>query len=122
NGDFQDTIELNGIAIDLEVSSTDSEDVNLQKVVAKINEVSGRTGVTAFYDGNPANGVQLTAEDGRNIHLVGTAATDTSVFGLPASDNDTGRTYAGSYTLISKDGSDIKLDTSTGNIANAGFQ
>jgi len=116
------SITINDVAINLSSSSTLSNSVNLENVAAAINEVSGQTGVTASFSGNPAQGVQLTAEDGRNI-IVRSTTANTSEFGLPPSDTtaQAGVTYSGTYTLVSSDGSDIILDTNTGNIGNAGL-
>ncbi len=120
--DTSANISVNGVEIDLSVSANLSVQVNLENVVSTINEKSGQTGVRAVFDGNPANGISLIAEDGRNIVLGGTAATDTNVFGLAASGAPGPASYSGSFTLVSTEGSDIKLDTTTGNIANAGLQ
>src|SRR5690606_39035501 len=80
--DANANISINGVEINLSVSANLSAQVNLENVVSTINEKSGQTGVRAVYDGNPANGISLIAEDGRNIVLSGNAATDTNVFGL----------------------------------------
>lgn len=116
------SIQINGVAINLSSSSTLSNAVNLQNVASAINEVSGRTGVTASFSGNPAQGVQLTAADGRNI-IVQSTTVNTDEFGLPPSNTAAAAavTYSGTFTLISSDGSTIVLDTTTGNIGNAGL-
>lgn len=116
------TITINDISINLSSSSTLSNSVNLENVVSAINEVSGQTGVVASFAGNPSQGVQLEAEDGRNI-IVRSTAVNANEFGLPASDTTAaaGVTYSGTFTLISSDGSTIALDTTTGNIGNAGL-
>lgn len=115
-------ITINDVTINLSSSSTLSNSVNLTNVAAAINEVSGQTGVTATFSGNPSQGVTLTAEDGRNI-IVRSTTVNTNEFGLPPSDTtaSAGITYSGTYTLISSDGSTIALDTTTGNIGNAGL-
>lgn len=116
------SIQINGVAINLSSSSTLSSTVNLQNVAAAINEVSGRTGVTASFGGNPAQGVQLTAADGRNI-IIQSTTVNTNEFGLPPSNTAAAAavTYSGTFTLISSDGSTIVLDTTTGDIGNAGL-
>ncbi len=115
-------ITINDVTVNLSSSSTLSDSVNLENVVASINEVSGQTGVTASFSGNPDQGVQLTAEDGRNI-IIRSTTVNTNEFGLAASDTTAaaGVTYSGTFTLVSSDGSDIILDTDTGNIGNAGL-
>jgi flagellin len=116
------SITINDVTINLSSSCTLSSSVNLENVVAAINEVSGRTGVSASFGGNPQQGVQLTAADGRNI-IIRSTSVNTNEFGLPPSNTASAAavTYAGTFTLISSDGSTIALDTTTGNIGNAGL-
>ncbi len=125
--DTTDTIVINGISITLSISASLSDQVNLQNVVTSVNEKSGQTGVVASFSGDPATGITLTAEDGRNIIIEdGALPTEASVFGLPttegAATGETSRTYVGTYTLVSSDGGPIGLDTTSGDIDNAGFQ
>ena len=117
-----DVIAINGVNINLSVTSAFSEQVNLQNVVTAINEKSGQTGVEAVFNGNPDTGIALVAADGRNIILDDTVGTptDASVFGLATSAGAT--TYSGTFNLVSNDGSDIILDTTSGDISNAGLQ
>ncbi|MCP5181164.1 MAG: flagellin [Pseudomonadales bacterium] len=111
------TITINGVSI--AVNTTAATDTSRAAVITAINAKSEQTGVTAVDTGNDAGGVQLVAEDGRNIQvtLTGVAAAHT---GLAAAG-----TYEGGYTLISEDGSDIVLtggdNSGNGNIANAGL-
>ncbi|GAA3954114.1 flagellin [Allohahella marinimesophila] len=122
--DAASAVTINGVAVALETRGALSAQVNLENVVSAINEKTGQTGVTAVFSGNPALGVQLTAADGRNITL-GTAGTNTDDFGLATSSAAVppsgGTTYAGTFTLVSTDGSAIDVDTDTGNIGNAGL-
>ncbi len=123
NATLSGTIQINGISIALNTSTSVSEQVNLNNVAAAINEKSGQTGVTAIFDGNPTKGIQLVAADGRNIILTGDGSNDTSAYGLATSGGaSANQTYAGTFTLVSTDGSDIQLDTTTGIIKNAGLQ
>jgi len=116
------TVTVNSVNVNISVSSNLSDSVNLQNVAAAINEVSGQSGVTATFSGNPTQGVQLTATDGRNI-IVQSTSINANEFGLAASDTTAaaGVTYSGTYTLISSGGSTLALDTTTGNIGNAGL-
>ncbi len=114
-------ITLNGIAVDFTLSATNSASANLQIVVDEVNAVSGQTGVVASFNGNLAEGIVLTAEDGRNITIVEVAGTASGA-GLPAGAAAPGLTYAGSYTLVSKDGSNIDITSTTGDIDNAGLE
>ncbi|MDX1472725.1 MAG: flagellin, partial [Reinekea sp.] len=94
------SITINDVSINLSSSSTLSNTVNLANVAAAINEVSGQTGVTASFTGNPSQGVTLSAEDGRNI-IIRSTTVNTNEFGLPASDTTAaaGVTYSGTFTL-----------------------
>ncbi|MCP5161968.1 MAG: flagellin [Hahellaceae bacterium] len=114
------TITINSVGVNVSITSSLSAQVNLTNVVAAINEKTGQTGVTAVFDGNPTTGVKLVASDGRNIVLQ-TTGGNASVYGLPDATAAAATTYVGTFTLLSRDGSDISLDTSTGNISNAGL-
>ncbi|MBU2710484.1 flagellin N-terminal helical domain-containing protein [Zooshikella harenae] len=111
-------LTVNGVTIDLVTDGALSTEANLQAVVTAINEKSGQTGVVASYDGNATTGITLTAEDGRNVDIADVSGNASADFGLATGNS----TYIGTYTLISQDGSDISLDTTTGNIDNAGFE
>ncbi len=120
SADVDGTILINGISIQVVTDAALSESVNLSSVAESINSKSGQTGVTAVYNDNPNEGIQLIAEDGRNIVLE-TGSVNSNLVGLADSAAAPGVTYVGSYTLISDDGSPIGIDSTTGNIANAGL-
>lgn len=115
------SISINGVAITLSTNPGLSDKVNLENVVTSINDVSGQTGVKAISTGNPETGIQLVAQDGRNITLTA-SNVDTSAFGLTDVASGATSTISGTFTLISGDGSPINLDTTTGNIQDAGLQ
>ena len=101
---------INGTAISVSGSGVAANlGADLQGVADSINGFTGQTGVTATVDeNNLAGGVQLTAADGRNIVIAETTGT-ASGYGLAAAG-----TYAGTLTLVSKDGSDIEIGSNTG--------
>ncbi|WP_077529025.1 flagellin [Vreelandella utahensis] len=139
-------IEINDERLTLPPSDGfNSKEGFLRAVKESINEVSGASGVEAVFEGNPDKGITLQADDGRNITLnvpqvdygsgpvdqsteIGNVANDSELaaaFGLPDTDagaGETQRTFTGTYTLISEDGSDINLETTSGGIQNAGLQ
>ncbi|MFT6905316.1 MAG: flagellin [Oleiphilaceae bacterium] len=115
SADINANITINGISIDVSTSANIEDIANLQSVANSINLRSGQTGIEAVFDGNPTVGIQLIAEDGRNIILEDDAA-DTEDVGLAL-----GGVYSGTFTLISNDGSPIELDSTTGDISNAGL-
>jgi flagellin len=115
SADINANITINGISIDVSTSANIEDIANLQSVANSINLRSGQTGIEAVFDGNPTIGIQLIAEDGRNIILEDDAA-DTEDVGLAL-----GGVYSGTFTLISNDGSPIELDSTTGDISNAGL-
>ena len=111
------TITLNGNAISVTQSASDSLDTNRAAVVAAINANAGLTGVQATDTGDNTRGVVLTAADGRNIDIAYSADTSAASSGLGAAG-----TYSGNYTLRSLDGAAIRLDSVVGkNIGNAGL-
>lgn len=116
------TVTINGVSVDLSTSTALSVEQNLTNVASSINLKSGASGVTAnvVVDGTSYR-IDLSAADGRNIAIGGTAAT--ASFGIAASAAaSTSNVYVGTYTLISEDGSDINLSSNTGNIDSAGFE
>lgn len=120
-------VSINGVTINLSKGTQLSVEANLDAAVTAINAESGRTGVVASFSGNVADGITLTAADGRNITIGGTAADSAASFGLQATGSSLSassltETYAGTYTLVSADGSDINITTDTGDIDNAGFE
>jgi len=145
-------VKINGVEIELKSGEGHTPESFLRQTRDAINEKTEATGVEASFSGDPSNGLELTASDGRNITINAPAQNEAAnfdqpadvdsidaradipqAFGLPDIDPDanagsdanigqTSRTFTGSYTLISEDGSPIDLTSSTGNIANAGFQ
>lgn len=116
-GNSTGNIAINGVTIAIATDATLSDEANLQNITNLINEKSGQTGVVAEFNGRANTGISLTAADGRNIQLnVGTGITDLNDAGIA-----TATTYAGSFSLVSSGGSPISIDTTTGNIANAGL-
>ncbi len=125
------TMTLNGVEIAL---STTASTVQTRAAVAEaINSVANQTGVRAINTNTDSAGVQLVAEDGRNIEvafsnlaggLVGASnATIQSATGL-AIDGPT--TYVGGYTLVADgDVSEILIDggngTGNGDLGRAGL-
>ncbi|KZZ31574.1 flagellin [Oleiphilus sp. HI0086] len=113
-------IAINGVDIDVAASNLLSDEANLQNIANAINEKSGQTGVVAAFNGRADTGISLSAEDGRNIELaIGTTAgsiTDLTDVGLAGA-----ATYSGSFSLVSSDGRPIEIDTTSGDIENAGL-
>jgi len=113
------TITLNDVSITIS-GSTDAVTTR-SSVVAAINANTEQTGIVAVDTGTEKNGVQLIAEDGRNIELsFGTGVTAANT-GLAAAG-----TYEGGYTLITSGNiTEIEVSggdgTGNGDIANAGL-
>ncbi len=121
------TLTLNNVDIDL-TTSTDTAGTRAS-VVEAINAVSDQTGVTAISSGSDANGVQLVAEDGRNIDIsfagfggsISSDAEAAAATGLAAED-----TYYAGFTLVADgDVDEIKVSggdgTGNGDLANSGL-
>jgi flagellin len=114
------TITINGVVTGTVTVSADAG-VSRTNVVNAINLISAQTGVRAVDTGDLKKGVQLVANDGRNIALTiaanGGTAFSNATTGLGAS----GIVTTGSYQLTSTSGAPITLtSSSSGTIANAG--
>lgn len=114
------TLTLNGVNIAIQTTSDASS--TRASVIEAINAVAQQTGVTAVDSGSAANGVNLVAEDGRNITIAFGGSITAANTGLAAA-----ATYEGGYTLIADgDVSEIKIEggdgTGNGNLENAGLR
>ncbi|TGG95217.1 hypothetical protein E4656_02000 [Natronospirillum operosum] len=111
------TLTLNGVEISLATGGVNAAD-DRSAVISAINAKADQTGVTAVSAGD-AGGVELVAEDGRNITVDLDGGLTEEATGLKE-----GTSYGG-YTLISNDGSNITISggdgTGTGDIANSGL-
>ena len=113
-GDFTGEIYINGFATGT-FSTTSDAGVSRSNTVAAINLISGQTGVRAVDTGDINKGVQLIADDGRNITVFSRNLSSTAT-GLSASG-----VFTGSYQLTSVSGAPVALSSSSnGTIANAG--
>ena len=116
------SINLNGVKIDIQTTSTAA--TSRASVVESINAYAEQTGITASDSGDDANGVTLTAADGRNITLTYTGVTSASTGLVSTTSTDT---FEGGFTLVA-DGDIKEIDikggdgTGNGNIANAGLK
>ena len=109
------TLTINGV-VTSSFSTTADAGVSRSNTVAAINLISGQTGVRAVDTGDLSKGVQLIADDGRNITLAFTLNHTAAKSGLGAAGVNTG-----SYQLTSTSGAPISLtSSSSGTIANAG--
>jgi len=115
------TFTINGVAT-ASVNVTADAGVSRTNVVSAINLISAQTGVRAVDTGDLNKGVQLVADDGRNITVKltqGTSSFTNATTGIAAIETDTVTT--GSYQLTSVSGAPITLaSSSSGTIANAG--
>ncbi|KZY74799.1 flagellin [Oleiphilus sp. HI0071] len=119
-------IDINGVTISLSKSASGDAFNDLSGVAESINDKAGATGVTATVVASDAGArIDLVAEDGRNITIVGAAAGTLGLatgLGTSGGAATTGNTYIGNYSLSSLDGSDINITSNTGDIDNAGFE
>jgi flagellin len=103
------TITINGVSTVSIYTSTD-EAYTRASVVEAINRISGQTGVRAINTNDDNLGVQLVADDGRNIvhSLTQTSGSFTdAVTGLGAA-----ATTVGTFGLYTLDGRDIEISHS----------
>lgn len=113
------TITLNGVSIDIQTTSDGS--TSRASVVEAINANAEQTGVTAVNSGSDANGVILTADDGRNVTLSFGGGATAANTGLAEAD-----TYQAGYTLVAdSDTSAIEISggdgTGNGDLSNSGL-
>ena len=87
------TLSINGVAVTL--TSLGASHTR-QELADQINLVSGQTGVVASDNGD---GLDLVAEDGRNIHLVGSLAG--ANYGIPTASIATAATGTTTYSTVS---------------------
>jgi flagellin len=112
--DTSGTVTINGVTTGTFATTADAG-VSRSNTVAAINLISAQTGVRAIDTGDLNKGVQLVAEDGRNITVAFTTHTDAKT-GL-----GTAGVATGSYQLTSVSGSPISLSSSSsGVLSNAG--
>ena len=104
-------VNINGVETDA-FYSTGNTLLDRATTVGAINAISNRTGVTAIDSGDDNQGIILSAADGRNITLATSAnySGSSASLGLAAAG-----TYIGSYSLSTKDGSAITVNSSVAN-------
>jgi flagellin len=119
--DANGTITINGVATGTVTVSADAG-VSRTNVVNAINLISAQTGVRAVDTGDLKKGVQLVANDGRNIALTITANGGTAFSNATTGLGASAIVTTGSYQLTSTSGAPITLtSSSSGTIANAGL-
>jgi len=120
-------ITINDVSFDIDYGATAAGEPvrnELNKIAETINAKADATGVSAtVVTTDDGFRIDLTAEDGRNIALGDDGALGADTFGLAPSDAAGSElTYTGNVTLVSDDGSDITITSTTGDIDNAGFE
>ncbi len=120
-------LTLNGVAIAL--TTTTSTSGTRAAVAEAINAVSEQTGVMAINSDSDTGGVQLVAEDGRNIQITFASTLTKASTGigvdLAAGTAATG-TFEGGYTLVADAAvGEVRIDggngTGKGDLTNAGL-
>lgn len=117
-------IILNGVTLAIATNTNLTPDANREAVVSAINAVSNQTGVVAANTGLDASGIVLEAADGRNITLLYAAGGPTaaatglptggpSAAATPTSAEELAATVSGGFTLISQDGTPVKIEQGT---------
>jgi len=96
-------ITINGVSTSQVALGNDNE-TNRAALTKAINEISGTTGVRAVNTGDDQQGIQLIADDGRNIRIVLGANQTAANTGLAANG-----TYVGTYSLYSTSGEPITV-------------
>jgi len=113
------TVTINGIAID--VQTTGDTTTTRAALVEAINAKAELTGVTAVDTGDKSQGIQLVAEDGRNIILsLDTVTSASTGLGTSLTGGDS-IAAAGTVTLVS-DKEIVVTSGATGDASDAGFR
>ncbi len=124
-GSTDGLLTLNGV--DISLSTTASTSQTRAGVVEAINAVSDQTGVIAVNSNSDNGGVQLIAEDGRNISISASNTLSAASTGLALNATASNQeTYEGGYTLVAdSDIASIEIQggngTGNGDLANAGL-
>jgi len=100
------TVTINNVVSD-SFSTTADSSISRKNAVAAINAKSALHGVRAIDTGDDETGIQLVADDGRNITVAVSTVTSAST-GLIAG------TFVGSYELYTVDGRDINVSYADG--------
>ncbi len=116
---FTGDLTLNGVAISL--TTTTSTSGTRAAVAEAINAVSTQTGIRAVNTDADTGGVQLIAEDGRNIQISFGGTLTAAATGVAAA-----ATYEGGYTLVADAAvGEVIIDggngTGKGDLSNAGL-
>ncbi|GAA3913564.1 flagellin [Litoribacillus peritrichatus] len=136
------TLVINGVSVEISIAANDTA-ATRSGITQAINSISGSTGITAVDTGEDANGIILTAADGRNVTLSADLTNDFANYAAGDEANfarDTGlalggdsglgtptvQTYEGGFTLSTTSGtSEIVISggdgTGTGDLSNAGL-
>lgn len=113
---------INGIPT-ASVTTTGSGDTTRSAVVAAINAISVQTGVRAVDTGDDATGIDLIADDGRNISITASAAALTAAntgVRLAATSTDEAL-QIGSVTLLSLTGGEVTISGDASLTTQTGF-
>jgi flagellin len=105
------TVTINGVETSAITTGTDAE-INRALITNAINAMSSQTGVRAVNTGSDTDGIQLIADDGRNI-VYQTSAFTAAASGLKVDAAGTAVSAVGTYTLYSTTGSSINIESMT---------
>jgi len=114
------SITLNDVEIDLATGGVDAAS-DRKAVVAAINAKSEQTGITAIDTDDAATGIRLEAADGRNVEISFGGTVTSAATGIAGGDAGLGGTFEGGFTLTSKLGGEITVQSGTGDLANTGM-
>ena len=100
-------VTINGVATG-NFATTTNAGTSRDNVVLAINAISSQTGVRALNTGSDSGGVQLVAEDGRNITLAFTTNATAASTGLGSAG-----VQSGTYNLTSTNGGAVNISSRT---------
>lgn len=110
------SISINGVSTASVNVGTDGQ-MSRAALVRAINDIAEQTGVTAFDTGDNAQGIQLVADDGRNITVTFTEDSgtfDSTSTGITGTTPGASATFVGTYSLYTQSGKPIVIDHGIG--------
>jgi len=112
SGSTSGTVYVNGVETSQVTTGSDTQ-INRNLITNAINAISDRTGVRAINTESDTGGIELIADDGRNI-VYQTSAFTAAISGLKVDVAGTAVTAVGTFSLYSTSGDSINIEAKAG--------
>jgi flagellin len=110
------SISINGVSTASVNVGADGQ-MSRAALVRAINDIAKQTGVTAYDTGDNDQGIQLIADDGRNITVTFTEESgtfDSTTTGISGTEPGASATFVGTFSLYTQSGKPIVIDHGIG--------